>query len=89
MVGRINQIKRRVMNKVERMIKLFDEEVKLDKQIDRGAPWMTEREYRRSQESLHKKYERNQAKQRELANRMTFEEKEELYRQTEVNLNEP
>ena len=77
------------MNKVERMIKLFDEEVKLSKDIDRGMPWMSEREYRRSQESLHKKYERNQAKQRELANRMTFEEKEELYRQTEVNLNEP
>lgn len=89
MVGRVNQIKRRAMKRVERMIKLFDEEVKLSKDIYRGMSWMTPIEYRRNQESLRKKYERNQAKQAELANRMTFEEKEELYRQTDINLNEP
>lgn len=77
------------MKRVERMIKLFKEEADIFKDVDRAMPWMTKREYRRNQESLYKKYERNQAKQAELANRMTFEEKEELYIQTEINLNEP
>jgi hypothetical protein len=76
------------MNKVERMIKLFNEEVVLHKDIDRGMPWMTEREYRRKQDSLKLKFERNQEKQEQLAIKMTFDEKEELYHRTDINLNE-
>lgn len=75
------------MKKVDRMVKLFNEEVSLSKDIDRAMPWMTEKAYRRKQESLHKKYEINQAKQEELSNKMTFEEKEELYIRTDINLN--
>lgn len=76
------------MKKVERMIKLFKDESDISKDIDRAMPWMTERAYRQKQEQLHKKYEKNQEKQEELANKMTFEEKEELYRKTDINLNE-
>lgn len=76
------------MKKVERMIKLFDEEVELSSKIDRAMPWMTASAYRKLQDSLKLKLERNFEKQNELASKMTFEEKEELYRQTEINLNE-
>lgn len=75
------------MSKVDRMIKLFTEEISLSTDIDRAMPWMTEKAYRRKQESLRKKYEKNQEKQEELANKMTFEEKEELYIRTDINLN--
>ena len=76
------------MTKVERMIKLFDEEVILSKDIDRGMPWMTISAYRRKQDSLKLKFERNQEKQEQLASKMTFDEKEELYHRTDINLNE-
>jgi len=76
------------MKKVERMIKLFDEEVVLFKDIDKAMPWMTEGAYRKKQDSLKIKLERNLAKQEELANKMTFDEKEELYHLTDINLNE-
>lgn len=76
------------MSKVERMIKLFDEEFKLSKDIDRAMPWMTNLAYRKKQDSLKSKLKKNQERQRLLSDKMTFEEKEELYAQTEVNLNE-
>ncbi len=76
------------MSKVDRMIKLFAEEVSLSKDIDRAMPWMTEKAYRMNQDSLRKKYEKNQGKQEEIADKMTFEEKEELYIRTDINLNE-
>lgn len=76
------------MKKVERMIKLFDEEVKISKDINKAMPWMTNIAYRKKQDSLKLKLERNLAKQEELSNKMTFDEKEELYHLTDVNLNE-
>ena len=76
------------MEKVERMIKLFNEECILSKDIDKAMPWMTEGAYKRNQDSLKLKLERNLAKQEELSNKMTFDEKEELYHLTDINLNE-
>lgn len=76
------------MSKVERMIRLFDEECKLYKEIDRAMPWMTPIAYKRKQDSLKSKLEKNQERQRLLADKMTFEEKEDLYSQTEINLND-
>jgi hypothetical protein len=76
------------MIKVERMIKLFDEEVILSKDIDKGMPWMTEGAYRRKQDSLKLKLKHNLEKQKELASKMTFDENWELYLRTEINLNE-
>lgn len=76
------------MKKVERMIKLFNEEYILSKDIDKAMPWMTNIAYRKKQDSLKIKLERNLAKQEELSNKMTFDEKEELYHLTDINLNE-
>lgn len=80
------------MNKVNRMIKLFETECKLSKiqsRLDRGLfSHLSDKEFYKKKESTENKLLKNYKCQEKLASEMTYEEKEILYGITGINLNE-
>lgn len=80
------------MKNVNKMIKLFSEECKLrDEQSfleSGGYSHLSISKFYLKRDSIESRLCKNYEKQHELEIIMTYEEKEELYKQTEINLNE-
>ena len=80
------------MNNVKKMIALFDEECKLrDEQsfLERGGyRHLSDSKFVAKRDGIERRLNKNYEKQKALESKMTYEEKEELYMETEINLNE-